>query len=147
MDVPIQQFRDCVNHLQVPSSGALATCGGNGRVMIHMVWAGGSDGGCGGHVVWSETGLGSELDGGAFRGRSYSAADHNERRRKPSTSCLATAESRQRRRSSVANKKVRVAEPPTQALHAGLYSCEHIAAGRMTTKRTQQAPECPNRSR
>ena len=54
--------------------------------MIHMVGAGDCDGGGGGHVVGSTTGLGSELDGGAFRGRSYSAADHNDRTRKPSTS-------------------------------------------------------------
>ena len=131
----------------MPSSGALATCSGNGRVTVHVVVVEGCDGGDGGHVVGSETGLGSELDGGAFRGRSYSAADHNDRTRKPSTSCLATAESRQRLRSSVANNKLRVADPPTQALRAGLYSCEHIAVDRMTAKTTQQAPECPNRSR
>ena len=139
-----QQLRGSADRLQVPSSKVLAECAGNGTVMGHVVGGRGSDGG--GAVVGLESG--EQLDVGVFRGRSYSAAGHNERRRKPSASCLATAESRQRRRSSFANKKVvRVAEPPTQALRAGLYSCEHATAGSIKAKKTEQAPECPNRSR
>lgn len=127
-----QVLSGSADRLQVPSGGAFARAG-NG-----VVEGVGRDGeGCG---------LGAEVDGAYGRARSYSAAGQSERVRKPSASCLATVSSGHRRLSSVAGKKVvRVADPPTQTLRAGIYSSENMTAS-STSGTTGDAPKFSTRA-